>query len=259
MTTDDKIRERKKLYAQTDKGKIANRKRNKKHYAKHREREKQRIKSLATLPTRQYTYLKRRAKVANVPFEIELADFIEIRSTNKCHYCKIDLSLTAPNIDRLDSSKGYSKQNCVPCCLRCNTVKRDLLLPEELLMFHAILQGEMGIPQVTKLYSLHNVTKCSSVRKRWGRLVRASKDKNINLEISFEQYHKLLSQPCAYCGTENIGTGYGLDKKNPEKNIGYTIENSVSCCTPCNQIKSNFLTYNEMKILMVVVSYHRLK
>jgi hypothetical protein len=147
----------------------------------------------------------------------------------------------------------------VPCCLTCNTIKRDLLTPEELILFHNILRGDIELPLVTKLHSLHNVTKCSSARKRWGRLVRASKDKNINLEINFEQYHKLLSQPCAYCGVENTGTGYGLDKKIPDKDIGYTLANSVSCCTPCNQIKSNFLTYSEMKILMVVVAYHRLK
>jgi len=33
-------------------------------------------------------------------------------------------------IDRLDNSKGYTPQNCVPCCEICNKAKRDLTLEE---------------------------------------------------------------------------------------------------------------------------------
>jgi hypothetical protein len=40
---------------------------------------------------------------------------------------------------------------------------------------------------------------------------------------------------------------YYLDRK--DNNIGYSPENCVVCCTTCNSIKSNSLTYNEMLIL----------
>jgi hypothetical protein len=29
-------------------------------------------------------------------------------------------------IDRVDNSKGYSKENCVPCCTACNVMKHKL-------------------------------------------------------------------------------------------------------------------------------------
>jgi hypothetical protein len=33
-------------------------------------------------------------------------------------------------IDRLDSSIGYIKENCVTCCKPCNWMKKDMLLEE---------------------------------------------------------------------------------------------------------------------------------
>ena len=29
-------------------------------------------------------------------------------------------------IDRIDSNEGYEKENCVPCCTRCNYMKNDM-------------------------------------------------------------------------------------------------------------------------------------
>ncbi len=39
-------------------------------------------------------------------------------------------SFTFSGIDRLDSSLGYVRGNCVPCCKDCNYMKRDLPLVE---------------------------------------------------------------------------------------------------------------------------------
>ena len=33
-------------------------------------------------------------------------------------------------IDRMDSSKGYTDDNCVPCCTRCNVAKNDMTKQE---------------------------------------------------------------------------------------------------------------------------------
>lgn len=54
-----------------------------------------------------------------------------------CFYCGIEprKDKTSPNlsgqylwngIDRIDSSKGYTEENCVPCCTQCNFSKRSL-------------------------------------------------------------------------------------------------------------------------------------
>lgn len=44
--------------------------------------------------------------------------------TSECTYCGfLDLDIITNGIDRLDSSKGYILDNCVPCCKECNYLK----------------------------------------------------------------------------------------------------------------------------------------
>ena len=44
-------------------------------------------------------------------------------SANKSTFCK---TLKHNGIDRIDSSKWYIQDNCVPCCKRCNWAKNEL-------------------------------------------------------------------------------------------------------------------------------------
>lgn len=69
-------------------------------------------------------------------------------------------------------------------------------------------------------------------------------------EISFEDFLKLTSSNCFYCGAppSNIRLGRGkgippyvyngLDKVVPSR--GYILSNVVPCCWPCNHMKSDF-------------------
>jgi len=44
--------------------------------------------------------------------------------TGPCTYCNyLELDTVLNGIDRLDSSKSYSPNNCVPCCTHCNLMK----------------------------------------------------------------------------------------------------------------------------------------
>ncbi len=44
-----------------------------------------------------------------------------------CHYCPKD---NCRGIDRVDNSLGYTNNNCVPCCGRCNEMKMDKSVEE---------------------------------------------------------------------------------------------------------------------------------
>ena len=54
-------------------------------------------------------------------------------------------------IDRIDSSKGYSVDNCVPCCAKCNYAKHDLSIDDfknhiEKIYKHLFLESSTTIP-----------------------------------------------------------------------------------------------------------------
>lgn len=58
---------------------------------------------------------------------------------------------------------------------------------------------------------------------------------NLRWELSYEDVKRLISNPCRYCGdTEHIS----IDRLDNE--IGYTVDNTVSCCDLCNLFKSRF-------------------
>ena len=65
--------------------------------------------------------------------EFSYEDFVNLTHTKLCHYCRGNIvwTGTAYNIDRMDSNLGYSKENCVVCCTRCNRGKSDLFTYSE--------------------------------------------------------------------------------------------------------------------------------
>ena len=87
---------------------------------------------------------KQNARKRNKTFELSSKQFLELTRKN-CFYCgdppnnleytrytsrhpkankpKCQKSFVYSGIDRVDSSKGYILDNCVPCCNRCNMSK----------------------------------------------------------------------------------------------------------------------------------------
>ena len=87
-----------------------------------------------------YEQYQSSAKVRNLNFNLSKEEYIEIVNKN-CFYCGSKPELKQPHrgkgkyvgvpipyngIDRIDSSIGYQKENCVPCCTKCNYMKSDM-------------------------------------------------------------------------------------------------------------------------------------
>lgn len=75
----------------------------------------------------------------------------------------------------------------------------------------------------------------------WG-----AKKRKYNFELTFDQVKKLCTKPCFYCGRENVNRRTskwseirfnGIDRI--DNDLGYTLENSVTACGPCNKLKSD--------------------
>lgn len=83
---------------------------------------------------------RRQARGRNYSFELTKDEFRELVSSN-CHYCdspptsvqsqvRANGDFVYNGVDRMDNSKGYSVENCVPCCKLCNFMKRDLTVDQ---------------------------------------------------------------------------------------------------------------------------------
>jgi len=76
-------------------------------------------------PKGRFSSYKRHARRRKLYFLLSFEDFNAFLN-KPCFYCG-DISL---GLDRIDSSVGYIKENCVPCCFRCNSMKSNLTQSE---------------------------------------------------------------------------------------------------------------------------------
>lgn len=99
-------------------------------------------------------------------WNLTLSEFSELIH-QPCHYCGAEPStnnmwnngaarVTANEvvkingIDRIDSSKGYSMNNCVPCCHICNRMKSDLTTEEFLEHIKLLYERNIGSTTIEK-------------------------------------------------------------------------------------------------------------
>lgn len=95
-------------------------------------------KSLNTLQYKAYCYYKSGATKRNLEWNLTEEQFKKLIQGN-CKYCNSKPSKKQTvsykdefelinGIDRIDSSKGYTIENCVSCCTHCNVMKLDMSL-----------------------------------------------------------------------------------------------------------------------------------
>ena len=106
MANKEAITEQKKTYYETNKEYFAEK--NKTYYR---------------TPKGKYRVMKKNAKARNKNFSLSFKLYETQLWGNPCHYCGCEIEVTG--LDRRDSSKGYSRDNVVPCCFECNTKKKD--------------------------------------------------------------------------------------------------------------------------------------
>lgn len=83
------------------------------------------------------SYLKG-AKKRELPWKLS-RDYFDTLITQECHYCGspgtlkckeykngTKYSIKLNGVDRVDNGKGYTEDNCVPCCTICNHAKWKL-------------------------------------------------------------------------------------------------------------------------------------
>jgi len=97
-----------------------------------------------------YRKLVRDAKTARsreVAVDLSYEEFLEFTKTTHCFYCDAGIewktfmsSGHGYRLDRKDSGKGYSTDNCVVCCTRCNRGKSNLFTFDEWVAMTSVLR-----------------------------------------------------------------------------------------------------------------------
>jgi hypothetical protein len=91
---------------------------------------------------------------------------------------------------------------------------------------------------------------------RYKNLKSIAKQRNLCFTLSLNEYSVLIKQTCHYCNSsleKHIGSG--IDRKN--NSIGYTLDNSVPCCTDCNLGKGEHYSYEEWKVMVNALLEYR--
>jgi hypothetical protein len=88
----------------------------------------------------------------------------------------------------------------------------------------------------------------------------AAKARNLEFELNFEIFTELVRKNCYYCGklpkerTRKYKTRLnGVDRK--DNNMGYTLNNCVSCCSECNICKNKMNYYQFLDHIKTIYNY----
>jgi hypothetical protein len=147
-----------------------------------------------------------------------------------CFYCNFISDKTLNGIDRMDSASYYTSDNCVSCCKQCNYMKTSLDVNTFIKRCKHISKYH-NAPGILN----HNIWNNSQSTSYTNYKTRADK-KTLEFSLSKEDFNDIIKNACYYCGKENtLLHKNGIDRKN--NTIGYTLTNSVTCCTECNYMK----------------------
>lgn len=70
---------------------------------------------------------------------------------------------------------------------------------------------------------------------KYMRCKSGAKQRKIDFTLTKQEFFKIYGAKCVYCGEQY--ESMGLDRV--DSNLGYSLENVVSCCKRCNQAKND--------------------
>lgn len=85
-------------------------------------------------------YLRARgvARRRGLGWKLSLAEYAALIQDNQCHYCSNPLPEMGTGLDRKENhGRGYSLDNVVPCCTRCNAARGNWFTYEEFVRYIA--------------------------------------------------------------------------------------------------------------------------
>jgi len=163
-------------------------------------------------------------------FELTIEEFTEL-VCSPCYYCQHKKADEVNGIDRYDNLKGYTKENCRPCCEECNRMK--LTYDPAFFVERAKLITAPGsaTPEFFTKWSCY-YTRSAPANYLTYKL--GAESRSIDFMLNEKEFFAIISQPCYLCGFKG---NTGIDRRDSRK--GYTVFNCASCCKSCNLSKND--------------------
>lgn len=170
--------------------------------------------------------------------DLQFDDFKKL-VLSPCYYCKSQKENEVNGIDRIDNSKGYTKENSVPCCQICNRMKL-IYHPAFFITKCKIISKVIDVPDdFFTEWKEHYGRKTKHNYKSFKHLAEVAR--NLKVKITEEEWENLIHQECHYCGYKR-NNGIGLDRIDNSIRE-YSMENVKPCCGSCNLMKGE-LSYD---------------
>ncbi len=184
-----------------------------------------------TTTTLRWKRLNYDAKRRHIKVSIDY-DYACRKYSKPCYYCN-DAG-DDHGIDRIDSSRGYERDNVVSCCSACNKMKSAhgiwtfLMKCSDIRDAHASPRTTSDPECIATLPVTHSYP---SLRKLKQAYIDRARHYSREFNLTTDEFQSLVDSPCFYC---NKAKG-GIDRVDSA--FGYTQTNSVSCCALCNRMK----------------------
>jgi hypothetical protein len=172
-----------------------------------------------------------------------------------------DTIVKCNGIDRIDSSKGYTKGNVVTCCKNCNVAKAEMSTIE-FYKYCLTVSGRINNFSMIK-NKLKNRKDSLEISRRFSKLKIRQKELNKRNKrndevINKDEFENIISKPCNYCKTNwtslivDTGTKFnGIDRIDSSK--GYIKGNIVPCCFYCNVGKAELSIKNFFRMINRII------
>ena len=167
-------------------------------------------------------------------------------------------TLRVERVERHDKKKGF-QYRYIFLCQECK--KQEVWHPVYYFS-NPTKYGHLTTFRCRRCSNTHNWDKKRKPHEStFNVLVAAARERGVEVSLTLDDFCAFThSSHCHYCGADvhwaerrshRKPKGHNLDRKDNSK--GYSIENCVVCCFECNRIKSDWFSYEEMRVLGEVI------
>lgn len=131
------------------------------------------------------------------------------------------------------------------------------ILEQEKIEFKRIQDVKKSIPDAGPKRSDAGVKRSRyriAVPKKYHSYLSRANAKGLVFDFSVDEFDKITSLPCSYCGASGK---IGIDRV--DSSDGYTKENSIPCCWPCNQMKYTHSSEDFLYHIKKIYAYNKAK